>query len=104
VAVRWPSRKACPDTSRGRAGARLHAQAVQRTAPVFARFAERLEGEDVPAACAALAALLEGTDLAGVVSRRLADPADTTTIRRPAPPPAAATSSSTVETDRGNRS
>jgi MarR family transcriptional regulator, organic hydroperoxide resistance regulator len=70
------------------AGARIQAQAVERTAPVFARLAERLHGEDVAAACAVLAAFLHGTDLAEVVSRRLADPADQTTIGRPAPPAA----------------
>jgi hypothetical protein len=68
------------------AGARLHARAVQRTAPVFARFAERVEGEDVAAACAVLAASLQGTELAEVVSRRLADTTDTTT--QPLAPPA----------------
>lgn len=110
VSAGWVARQEAADDRRRvtlrltPAGARLHAQAVQRTAPVFARFAERLEGEDAAAACAALAALLDGTDLAEVVSRRLADPADTTTNRRPASPPAAATSSSTVETGRGNRS
>jgi hypothetical protein len=55
------------------AGARLHAQAVHRNAPVFARLAERLQGEDVAAACATLAASLHGTDLAEVVGRRLTD-------------------------------
>jgi len=81
------------------AGARLHAQAVQRTAPVFARLAERLHGEDVAAACAALAASLRGTDLAEVVSRRLTDPADTTPSAGPPPPPVAPTSSSTARSN-----
>jgi len=71
---------------------------------VFARFAERLEGEDVAAACAALAAYLHGTELAEVVSRRQADTADTTTIRPIATSPAAATNSSTGQTDPGNPS
>jgi MarR family transcriptional regulator, organic hydroperoxide resistance regulator len=75
------------------AGAQLHAQAIQRTAPVFARLTERLEGQDVAAACAVLAASLQGTDLAEVVSRRLADTADAATIRPSASPPAAATGS-----------
>jgi hypothetical protein len=53
---------------------------------VFARLAERLEGEDVAAACAALAACLRDTELAEVVSRRVAAGADATS-RRPARPP-----------------
>jgi hypothetical protein len=38
---------------------------------MYARFAKRLEGTDVTAAGAALAAYLEGSDLAEVVRRRL---------------------------------
>jgi MarR family transcriptional regulator, organic hydroperoxide resistance regulator len=71
------------------AGARLQARAVQRTAPVFARLADRLHGEDVATACAVLATSLQGTELAEVVNRRLAHTGDTTTSRRPAPPPTA---------------
>jgi MarR family transcriptional regulator, organic hydroperoxide resistance regulator len=85
VSAGWVARQEAADDRRRvtlrltAAGARLHAQAVQRTAPVFARFAERLEGQDVAAACTALAASLQGTDLAEVVSRRLAHITDTTT-------------------------
>jgi MarR family transcriptional regulator, organic hydroperoxide resistance regulator len=86
------------------AGARLHARAVQRTAPVFARFAERVEGEDVAAACAVLAASLQGTELAEVVSRRLAGTAGTTASGPPASPPATAASSSTLQTAPGSPS
>jgi MarR family transcriptional regulator, organic hydroperoxide resistance regulator len=86
------------------AGARLHEQAVQRTAPVLVRFAERVDGEDVAAACAVLAASLRGTDLAEVVNRRLAGTADTTASGRPASPPAAATGPSTVHSAPGDPS
>jgi MarR family transcriptional regulator, organic hydroperoxide resistance regulator len=94
VSSGWVTRQEAADDRRRvtlrltAAGARLHAQAVQRTAPVFARFAERLEGQDVAAACTALAASLQGTDLAEVVSRRLTDTTDTTTqpLAPPAPP------------------
>jgi MarR family transcriptional regulator, organic hydroperoxide resistance regulator len=85
VSSGWVTRQEAADDRRRvtlrltAAGARLHAQAVQRTTPVFARLAERLEDQDVAAACAALAASLQGTDLAEVVSRRLADTTDTTT-------------------------
>jgi DNA-binding MarR family transcriptional regulator len=75
------------------AGAQLHAQAIQRTAPVFARLTERLEGQDIAAACAVLASSLQGTDLAKVVSRRLADTADAATIRPSASPPPTTTGS-----------
>jgi MarR family transcriptional regulator, organic hydroperoxide resistance regulator len=97
VQAGWVARHEAPEDRRRvtlrltAAGARLHAQAVQRTAPVFARLAERLQGEDVAAACAALAAILQGTELAEVVSRRLTDMSDTTTttIRPTATPPTA---------------
>ena len=79
------------------AGARLHAQAVERTGPVFERLGQRLEGQDLAAACAALAACLKGTDLAEKVSRRLADTADATTTR-PTTPPAPATTTPTIQT------
>jgi MarR family transcriptional regulator, organic hydroperoxide resistance regulator len=92
VSSGWVTRQEAADDRRRvtlrltAAGARRHAQAVQRTTPVFARLAERLEGQDVEAACAALAASLQGTDLAEVVSRRLADTTVTTT--QPLAPPA----------------
>jgi DNA-binding MarR family transcriptional regulator len=94
VSSGWVTRQEAADDRRRvtlrltTAGARIHAQAVQRTAPVFARLTERLEGQDVAAACTALAASLRGTDLAEVVSRRLADTTDTTTqpLAPPAPP------------------
>jgi DNA-binding MarR family transcriptional regulator len=92
VQAGWVTRQEAADDRRRvtlrltAAGARLHAQAVQRTAPVFARLAEQLQGQDVAAACAALAASLQGTDLAEVVSRRLADTTDTTTTQLLAPP------------------
>ena len=79
------------------AGARLHAQAVERTGPVFERLGQRLEGQDLAAACAVLAACLEGTDLAEVVSRRLAD----TTTTRPTTPP---TTTPTMQTAPGDPS
>ncbi len=53
------------------AGEQMHAQAAQRAATTYASFAERLEGADVTTACAVLAALLHGSDLADVVNRRL---------------------------------
>jgi DNA-binding MarR family transcriptional regulator len=92
VQAGWVTRQEAADDRRRvtlgltAAGARLHAQAVQRTTPVFARLAQRLEGQDVAAACAALAASLQGTELAEVVGRRLADTTDTTTIQLLAPP------------------
>jgi DNA-binding MarR family transcriptional regulator len=110
VQAGWVARQEAADDRRRvtlrltAAGAQLHAQAVQRTAPVFARLAERLQGQDIAAACAALAACLQGTDLAEVVGRRLADTAGTTTPRPSAPPPATATSSPTLQTTPGDRS
>jgi MarR family transcriptional regulator, organic hydroperoxide resistance regulator len=70
-------------------GEQLHAQAVQRTTPVLAQVAERVDGEDVAAACAVLAASLRGTDLAEVVRRRLAASSTTVTIRPTTAPPTA---------------
>jgi DNA-binding MarR family transcriptional regulator len=108
VQAGWVARQEAADDRRRvtlrltAAGARLHAQAVQRTTPVLARFAERVEGEDVAAACAVLAASLHGTDLAEVVNRRLAGIADTTASGRTASPSAAATGSSTVQSAPGD--
>jgi MarR family transcriptional regulator, organic hydroperoxide resistance regulator len=85
------------------AGALLHAQAVERIGPVFERLGQRLEGQDLAAACTALAACLEGTDLAEVVSRRLADTADTSTTR-PTTPPAPAITTPTMQTAPGDTS
>jgi DNA-binding MarR family transcriptional regulator len=108
VQAGWVARQEAADDRRRvtlrltAAGARLHAQAVQRTAPVLARFAERVEGEDVAAACAVLAASLHGTNLAEVVNRRLVGIADTTASGRTASPSAAATGSSTVQSAPGD--
>jgi hypothetical protein len=63
-----------------------------------------VEGEDVAAACAVLAAFLHGTDLAEVVDRRLAGIADTTAGGRTAPPSAAAVGSSAVRSAPGDPS
>jgi MarR family transcriptional regulator, organic hydroperoxide resistance regulator len=77
VSAGWVERQEAADDRRRvtlrltDSGAMLHAQAIQRTAPVFDRFAERLGGEDVAATCAALAAFLDDTELAEVVKRRL---------------------------------
>jgi DNA-binding MarR family transcriptional regulator len=53
------------------AGERLHVLAQERAAPIRAHFASQLEGADVRAACSALAACLEGSELADVVERRM---------------------------------
>jgi hypothetical protein len=55
------------------AGERIREQAQRRAGPIYAEFAKRLEGKEVRAACAALSAYLEGSELAAVVRRRLAE-------------------------------
>jgi DNA-binding MarR family transcriptional regulator len=55
------------------AGQRKHEQAQRRTGPIYAQTAKQLEGTDVSAACTALTAYLEGSELAEVIGRRLGD-------------------------------
>jgi MarR family transcriptional regulator, organic hydroperoxide resistance regulator len=77
VAAGLVSRDEAPDDRRRvtlrltPAGRRLHEQAAERADAVSARYTTHLQGADVAAACDALAALLEGSDLAEVVQRRL---------------------------------
>jgi len=77
VAAGWVARAEAPDDRRRvtlrltPAGERLHVLAQERAAPIQANFAERLDGADVRAACAALAAYLDGSELADVIERRM---------------------------------
>jgi MarR family transcriptional regulator, organic hydroperoxide resistance regulator len=79
VSAGWVARSEAPGDRRRvtleltPAGRRVHERAQERARPIYARFAKQLEGTDVTAAGAALAAYLEGSDLAEVVRRRLGD-------------------------------
>jgi MarR family transcriptional regulator, organic hydroperoxide resistance regulator len=79
VQAGWVARTEAPDDRRRvtlqltPTGERIHQQAQQRAGPIYTDFAKRLEGKDVRATRAALAAYLEGSELAAVVRRRLAD-------------------------------
>jgi MarR family transcriptional regulator, organic hydroperoxide resistance regulator len=79
VSAGWVARAEAPDDRRRvtlqltSAGELMHQRAQKRARPIYARFAKQLEGTDVRAACAALTAYLEGSELAEVVSRRLGD-------------------------------
>jgi DNA-binding MarR family transcriptional regulator len=79
VAAGWVARAEAPDDRRRvtlqltPAGERMHQRAQERARPIYARSAQHLQGTDVRAACAALTAYLEGSELAEVVKRRLGD-------------------------------
>jgi DNA-binding MarR family transcriptional regulator len=77
VAAGWVARAEAPDDRRRvtlqltPAGRRMHERAQERARPIYARAADQLKGTNIKAACAALTAYLEGSELAAVVSRRL---------------------------------